>query len=131
MILYVDGSDIASLVLGEGEVVGPDWRLVRSKQITTGPEGFLAAIHDFLGYFLAEQKLAGIICAIGPGSPTALRASVTIVDSLGLVKGIPLYGVASGVTAGVLPQPSEVLLPKYTDFPRITTSTRDALRRQM
>lgn len=126
MMLYIDGTDIAHLVLGEVACKDANWRLCRVDDIAVGPEGYLAAIAAFLG----GSEVAGVIAVQGPGSPTALRGSLSIANAFQVANGIPLYGVQAGVREGILPGSSSVLLAEYTDAPRITTPTHDALRRQ-
>lgn len=116
MMLYVDGSDIAHIVLGW---TTPGGAVQNTTDVAVGPEGFLAAIVAFR----AGARLDGIVAVTGPGSPTALRASLAIVNTLAMAEGTPLYD-AHGVQ-------HNVLLPEYGGDARVTPSSRDSLRRRV
>lgn len=135
MMLYVNGSDIARLTLG---MLSDDRSafIVDPGMILSSPETCLKNIAAFVATH-PEASLTGIVAVIGPGSATALRTSLAIVNTLGFTKGLPLYGVelAPGADdrtilvdlhrASVL----RMLRPAYTNAARITPSAKDALGR--
>lgn len=137
MILCIDGSDIATLVLEAYErnnltVSDNGWRNVRSERYSASPEEYLSRIATFANF----DALEGIVIVQGPGSATALRASLTIANTLAMSRKIPLYGVEKGaswdavLTADGLKHGVDHLEPVYASDPRITPSTKDALRRR-
>ena len=109
MILCIDGSDIATLKLAFQNDAGDT---VRDGVFATRPEDFLAHIVAFMG----ADDVAGIRVACGPGSATALRASIAIAETLAYAKGIPVLGGTE---------------PVYAHEARITPSKKDNLRRQV
>ena len=135
MTLYVNGSDIARLVLG---VLNDDRSvfLVDPTPFTVSPEQFLATVDAFL--LLHAGAMTGVVAVLGPGSATALRTSVTMVNALAFAKGIPVYGVELAPGAddraalvnlhGASPVP--LARPVYANPAKITVSTKDALGRR-
>lgn len=109
MILCIDGSDIATLTLAFQNDAGDT---VREEVFATRPEDFLAHIVAFVG----TNEVTGIRVACGPGSATALRASIAIAETWAFAKGIPVIGGTE---------------PVYANEPRITPSKKDSLRRQI
>lgn len=120
MILYIDGSDIRRLVVATSE---------ETRTFDSGPEGYLAAISTMV----EPEALEGIIVVQGPGSATALRASLSIANTLAMTQRIPLYGVQSGTSYAsallALPEPKPFLEPIYGAEAQITVSKKDQLRR--
>lgn len=106
MMVTIDGSDIRRLV-------------VNGKVFDVEPEGYLAAIASVV----SPSDISGVTVVQGPGSATALRASLAIANTLAMTLGVPLYD-ASGVAHPYLD-------PLYANDPRITTSTKDSLRRAL
>lgn len=128
MILFIDGSDITRLTLGRASINDrQQWQITETVTSDVRPEGYLAAIDNFIG----QETIASIIAVTGPGSATALRASLAIVNAISLAQGVSLYGVDIADTAGELPSASAVLLPTYHHDPVITVSTRDSLLRTL
>jgi len=137
MMLYVNGSDIARLTLG---VLSDDRSafVVAPAAIASSPETCLKNIDAFVAAH-PESLQAGIVAVIGPGSATALRTSLAIVNTLGFTKGIPLYGVvlAPGaddrtVLVDLHHAPvHRMLRPAYANAARITPSAKDALGRAL
>lgn len=137
MILCIDGSDIATLVLEAYDwnnltVSDNGWRNTRSERYSVSPEEYLSRIVTFANF----DELEGIVIVQGPGSATALRASLTIANTLAMSRKIPLYGVQKGtswdavLTADGPKDGVDHLEPVYASDPRITPSTKDALRRR-
>jgi hypothetical protein len=134
MMLYVNGSDIARLVLG---VLKNDRSafVVDPAAIASSPETCLKNVDAFLASH--AEPLEGIVAVIGPGSATALRTSLTIVNTIGFTKGIPLYGVElvpgaddRAVLVDLHHAPVQPMLrPAYTNAAKITPSAKDALGR--
>jgi len=132
MKLYVNGQDIAKIIVGSVD----DGMLVTHEVET---EGFLEAIHTFVreqgeGY----NNLEGIYVVVGPGSATALRSSLTIVQTIHFVEGTPLFAIEKMPEASdqdTIKQAIEhgelvdTLTPIYQHSPRITISKKDALGR--
>lgn len=139
MMVYVNGSDISRLVLGalrndrSGFLVGP-------MVVPASPETFLAHIDTFLQGECAEHAatLTGIVAVLGPGSATALRTSLTLVNMLAFAKRIPVFGVqlAEGADdrsvlvalhgAAAVP----LARPEYANPVNIIPRSKDALGRR-
>ncbi len=109
MILCINGTDIATLTLA---LQDDDGVTVREETYTTRPEEYLAHIVAFIG----DDEVTGITVACGPGSATALRASIAIAQTLAYAKGIPIIGSTE---------------PIYAHEARITPSKKDNLRRSL
>lgn len=137
MMLYVNGSDIGHIVLG---ALSDDRSrfMVDPVSQPSSPETTLRMIDAFVAAH-SEVLSTGIVAVIGPGSATALRTSLAIVNTLGFTKGIPLYGVELAPGADdrtVLVDLHHVpvhrmLRPAYTNAARITPSAKDALGRML
>jgi len=132
MILFIDGSDIAKLELGHVVIDNDNlrWRIEPRKVFAVRPEQYLATIDEYIG----QEEIESIWAVTGPGSATALRTSLTIVNSLSLAKNIPVYGLQLGEDWTVVAphqMPSSMLLPTYHHDPVITVSTRDSLLRTL
>ncbi len=137
MMLCVDGSDITRLTLevfvrehGASNVGG--WNRVQGATFDVSPEEYLASIVQFVQL----EALEGIVVVVGPGSATALRASLAIANTLAMTRKIPLYGVQKGtpwesVLTNDGPKDGAAHLePVYTAEPKITPSKKDQLRRK-
>lgn len=137
MMLYVNGQDIARLVLGlfrkDGE--GGVWH-VPPTVIPSSPEGYLEVIEQFLLLHALEHKdVTGIAVASGAGSATALRASHALVNAWGFAGGVPLFKIVKeeGMTdeqmlGQMVQEPQAFVRPLYGNVPHITASTKSALR---
>lgn len=135
MMLYVNGSDIARLVLG---ALSDDRAkfTIDPMVIASTPETCLKNVDAFLAAH-PEVLMNGIVAVIGPGSATALRTSLAIVNTLGFTKGLPLYGVelAPGaddrtVLVDLHHAPvHRMLRPAYANAAKITPSAKDTLGR--
>lgn len=127
MILCIDGTEITELVLasvdGNGDVV-------RDARIATRPEEFLSHITAFV----QDEPVEGVIVVRGPGSATALRASIAIAETLAFATHVPVAGIArdaawkSALVDGVVHPSSTQAV--YAHEARITPSKKDSLRRQ-
>lgn len=137
MILCIDGSDIATLALEAYErkdmaLSGGGWQRTREAIFDASPEEHLACITQFVDF----AEIEGIAAVQGPGSATALRASLAIANTLAMTRKISLYGVQKGTsweevfTADGPKDGVSYLEPVYAHDPRITPSTKDALRRK-
>ncbi len=148
-MLYVNGSDIARLVLG---VLNNDASafLIDPVVIASSPEQFLANVDFFLKNYTLHatprrsrtagtpSNLTGIVAVLGPGSATALRTSLTMVNALAFAQCIPVFGVELVLGAddravlvslhGVSSMP--MARPVYANPATITVSTKDALGRR-
>lgn len=138
MILYVNGQDIKRIVLG---IVGEEG----AEMIEVGPDGFLGAIHAFLDKrAISLNEIKTIVCVRGPGSATALRVSLSLVQALAFAKKISLVSVEKDpsaseqeafhrVTPSWLAQqsPVEAIVPLYAHAPQITAAKRDHLKRSI
>lgn len=136
MILYVNGQDIARFVLG---VVGEEYVEI----FDVPPEQVLASIANVLERRGASlEDVETIVCVQGPGSATALRVSLSVIQALAFTKEIPLIAIEkdssvpdqevfSQITSEWLAQKKTVdqIVPLYLHAPNITASTRDSLKR--
>lgn len=138
MLFCMDGSDINRLALAAYEwhdrtLSDNGWRRSRETVVETGPEGYLAAVDAFI----KPEEIDGIVVVQGPGSATALRASLAIANTIAAVRKIKLYGIAKGISwdaVFVAEGPTDgvnFLAPVYEHDPRITPSSRDDLRRKV
>ncbi|MCH8049720.1 hypothetical protein IH979_03375 [Patescibacteria group bacterium] len=140
MMLYVNGQDIKQITFGiVGTSVKPP---VRTVQI--GPEGFLSALDDFLkDNHQTVKDIKRIFAVIGPGSATALRATMSIVNTIRFMTKIQLIGIEKNpleqdvdtikaINQGKIKPviKGELLIPIYAQPARITLSTRDYLGRK-
>ena len=136
MMLYANGQDIAHIVLG---LVGDDgaWA-VAPTGIPATPEAALGAIDAFLReHDVSRTGLAALAVVRGPGSPTALRTTLAIMNAWAFAGGLHIRGIEKRpdeVDADMLERvnaahPVPMTLPLYTALPHITSSTKDALGR--
>ena len=137
MMLYVNGQDIGTFVLG---LVG---ETVLLQTYTIGPEGYLATIESFLGeQGQTLEQVDAVILVTGPGSPTALRATHAIVNTIHFTTRIPIMVlqkessmpdgdvVTREAMSRLAPLPVGAFAePIYARGPRITASKKDALGR--
>lgn len=138
MILYVNGQDINELILG---LLGEE---VHLETFSVGPEKYLATLDAFLQTQNIElDKLEGVAVVVGPGSATALRSSLSIVNTLHFAKQLPLYTIEKDPTVSDEDIVTKDMLSKlkplnktsfaepiYAHAPRITPSKKDALGRR-
>lgn len=134
-MLYVNGSDITRLVLGVLNNDGSAF-LVDPKVFSVSPEQFLATIDTFLRRH--SVTVTAIVAVLGPGSATALRTSLTIVNTFAFAKRVPIYGLECArdaddrtVLVGLhSASPVPMARPVYANPAMITARTKDALGRR-
>jgi hypothetical protein len=124
-ILYINGQDIAFLVLGI--VKDGEW-VLRPEQIVATPETFLSVLDSWISQKLVLAKGFSITAVNGPGSPTALRAIASILNALKSTRNVSLAIVqkdpsvpdvdicADVVAASEVP----IFIPEYGRDPNIT-----------
>jgi len=132
MKLYVNGQDISRITVGS-----VDTESLITRQVET--ELFLSVIHAFVTERARSyDNLESIYAVVGPGSATALRCTLSILQTIHFVEGIPLFAVeknpdeadeATIARAIVDAQPVDTLVPLYQHSPRITISNKDVLGR--
>jgi len=141
MIIYLNGQDINRIILANLQEGIEEKDIVVTEM---GTEGFLKAFRDFLSSNnIGLGDVEKLFVVIGPGSATALRSSLAIVNTLGFSNAIDLVGIEKekdeqdiDTIKKLLEQGlstfdiKNVLMPKYEHKPRITISTKDALRRR-
>ncbi len=136
MMLFLDGSDIGKLCLG---LLTDDRTsfVMDPKKIDCRPEECLFYIHAFLRENISDEEISGIAVVVGPGSATALRASLAFANTFAFTRNIPMYGVQHDSNLDTLSILSDLsgassvplLRPVYANAVPITQSTKDALRR--
>lgn len=138
MTLYVNGQDINRITFA---VLESDSSVVKTVEV--GPEQYLNELDAFLTENeLSVPDISKIIAVVGPGSATALRASLSILNTLRFVKDVEVIGVEKDpelkeeafitqLNKGDYEPVSrgEMLVPLYVSGPRITASKKDHLRR--
>ena len=135
MMLYVRGTDIRQLTLA-GLSDDRARFVIDPVHIESSPEAYLAHIAAFLCEH--PERLTGIVAVLGPGSATALRTSLTIVNAFAFARSMPIYGISLSATS----DDREALIalhhidaipmarPVYQHEARITPSVKDALHRR-
>lgn len=136
MMLFLDGSDIGQVVLG---LLADDRAsfLVDPKTIVCRPEEYLFCVDAFLRENVSQEEISGIAVVVGPGSATALRASLALANTFAFTRSIPMYGVQRNPSLDILSVLSDLsdapsvplLRPVYANAVPITQSTKDVLRR--
>lgn len=137
MMLYVNGQDIGRIVLGLVEQ--QSWR-VEPTVFEVAPEEYLATLDGFLsdhGHGRGEG-IAEIAIVVGPGSATALRTSVSMINAIAFAKNIPLRPIEKAPDAPdvdvcallFVTKHVSIAHPVYLHGARITASTKDALLRK-
>ncbi|MFA6017882.1 MAG: hypothetical protein WCT28_00815 [Patescibacteria group bacterium] len=135
MMLYVNGSEIDSLVLG----ILNDERsifLLQPFRFQLSPEEFLGKITQMID-MPGSGQISGIVVVLGPGSATALRSTLAIVNAFAFARSIPIFGVSLEKDADdrtilvALRDAKSIPMarPIYAYAARITASNKDALRR--
>lgn len=92
MKLFFRAQDISRMTVGliEGH------SLVLAKTVDAAPEEQLQQLKlawDEWGS--AWSELEAVVVVLGPGSATALRASVTIANAIGFVRSVPVIGLVN------------------------------------
>ncbi len=138
MIIYLNGQDIGSLSLG---LVSPD---ISVEHIACSPEDYLKVLDEYLrAQAITLDAIEAFVVVRGPGSPTALRSSLALVNTLAFAKGIKLYGIEKAKdeadedalirwrSQNATSKSEEILTPLYDREVQITAPTRDALKRTL
>lgn len=137
--LYVNGQDIARLVLGVCEEREGSWVFSGDPEVfSVAPEAYLATIDAYIQKKMTDfSAVTGFVLVAGPGSATALRASHALVNALAYARSLPVYSLSkdplvldSSALLQASPENVRVALPVYAHEARITQGTKDALRRK-
>lgn len=137
MKLYLNGQDINRLVIADLDK--PDDLTV----IEVGPEEYLKEIDRFLSERdLYVRDLEEVYNVIGPGSATSLRAIISIVNTIKMLKPIKVFAIEKDKDEHDIDTVSKIvnkkvalveqdnfLAPIYESGPKITVSTKDRLKR--
>ena len=137
-MLYINGADITNITLG---ILNDDRSvfLIGPETVQAPPETFLSTINTFLcAHEQSWGDLSGIVAVLGPGSSTALRTSLTLVNTLAFVHQLPIFGVeiaqhADDRSALIALRGEHAIAmarPTYAHDARITVSTKDVLGRR-
>ena len=92
MQLFLSAQDINELTIGliDGQ------SLVQEKKVESDPEMFLSEIDAALNQWQTSfADLEAAVVVLGPGSPTSLRVTVTIANTIGFVRQIPVIGLTN------------------------------------
>lgn len=130
MFLFVSPNDLRVASFGLIDE-GHTW--VHLETIETRPEHLLASCLEYLrGRGIDPASLLGVVVVVGPGSSTALRAGLTIVNTLAWRYELPLFEVENALGSSV-----EMLIehinwgasvkratPRYGHGPRITEAKK-------
>ncbi|OGL96025.1 hypothetical protein A2317_00305 [Candidatus Uhrbacteria bacterium RIFOXYB2_FULL_41_10] len=141
-MIYVNGQDIHKLICAN---LSNNQDQVLVDQTDSGPEGYMKAFCSFLEKINCSlNDIEKLFVVIGPGSATALRGSLSLINTLAFTKGIGLVGIEKksdeqdiDTINKILEQGlstfevKNVLIPIYEHNPRITISTKDVLRRKV
>ncbi|PIQ67657.1 hypothetical protein COY25_00305 [Candidatus Uhrbacteria bacterium CG_4_10_14_0_2_um_filter_41_7] len=137
MRLYLNGSDLEQLVLAD---LDSEKSLIVVK---TPPEGYLKEIDAYLKDFdVLPASLEGIYVVTGPGSATALRTLLSIVNTIKFAFNTKVYSVQKNLDEQDSVTIKNLLNknfdqhadeafaePVYESSPRITVSKKDNLGR--
>ena len=131
---YIAGQDLASLVIGDLVEDGGAWSFVDGPRVIEAtPESYAA--HCFRDL----DGVEGFVVVTSPGSATALRVSVALVNAYAFTKEMPIIGIEHPVGAAVGDIVSAIsghgtrsfAVPRYVNDPKITAPTHDALKRKI
>ena len=134
MILYINGQDIKRLALGS-LAVGADPG-IDPVIFETDPDDYLAVIADYLKSIdRTLEDLDALAAVIGPGSPTAIRASLAIANTLAFARRLPTlplekpaevddHEFIKTIDLGTLEERAQTLKPIYLRPPNITFSNK-------
>lgn len=92
MMLFLSAQDINQLTIGliDGQ------SLVQEKNVESDPEQFLLEIVKAVQeWSTGFQELTAIVVVLGPGSPTSLRVTVTMANTISFVCEIPVIGLVN------------------------------------
>ena len=141
MMVYVNGTDIARLVLGGLE--NSTW-VHPLEVLEVRPEQYLSCLETWLDkHGLSRRDIEGFVIVAGPGSATSLRTSHAMVNALAFalnvkvasINKLPEFSDADILTLlpshGEAGRGSHFALPTYARDPKITQTKRDALKRKV
>lgn len=135
MKLYINGQDIRRLVLANIET--------QSVSVHEGePEAWLGAIDTFLSQEgVSKNEVEALYLVTGPGSPTALRTALMIANTWRTFQKMEVYTLEKpteeddaetikrlDTSAKLSTDP--VIIPAYSQAPKVTASKKDALGRK-
>ena len=89
-MLFLSAQDIKEVTIGllDGD------SLVQQATVKSDPEQYLAMIMNTLKSWSQNvDNVKAVVVVLGPGSATALRASVTIANAIGFARDIPVIGI--------------------------------------
>lgn len=138
MTLYVNGQDINRITFSILETAES-----HTKTTEVGPEGYLHALQEYLSSNkVTAADISKVVAVVGPGSATALRASLSILNTIGFTRDVELIGVEKTMEENDTDlikrlndndftpvSRDNMLIPTYVSSPRITASKKDHLRR--
>lgn len=134
MFIVVSPHDISYAVFGlveNGKIENGKSEMGDIERVETKPEGILEALIGFLKKHKLEPKgLEGIIVVRGPGSATALRAGLSVVNTFAFALDIPIHELENPdgleieklISSIDLTEPKKYTIPFYGKSPNITTS---------
>ena len=131
MYLFVSPHDLSSAVFGLVERVegGKGGKVREVRKVETQPERIL---QNLIGYLedqgIGRKQLEGIVVVTGPGSSTALRAGLSVVNTIAFVQKLPLLALSNKeekpleelVASADLSKTERFAIPYYEKEPRIT-----------
>lgn len=130
MHLLLSPQDLSYAVFGLVEGVSSKASMASEVlRVETRPEGILQALLTYLEErHLHPDNLDGIVVVTGPGSGTALRTGMAIINTIAFVYHLPLVAVSNAEGKDIEHLLSVMDLSKTTDFavptydrePRIT-----------
>ncbi|MDQ5952311.1 MAG: TsaD protein [Patescibacteria group bacterium] len=138
MMVYVNGQDIARLVVGLLDATG-EW-VVAPEEKAARPEAYLAVLDAFLlEHQVTRSEINAFALVKGPGSATSLRAAHACVNTLAFALGgevVSFEKAADERDADMRSRISEhkghtFALPTYAHTPNITQTNRDVLKRKI
>lgn len=133
MIIFIDGHDIASLKIGFMEKFSvPLVFVAEPKELVAESGEWLRFIEEEIGRMnLKKEEISGVAIVSGPGSPTALRASLALGQTLALTLGKDLYRLETNEAGELKGEKIDhgFILPIYNRSANISVSNKDSLRR--
>lgn len=131
---YVAAQDLSSLVIGDIAHEDGAWRWLNEPvEIAVAPEGYAAHILSHV------DDCAGFIVVHTPGSATALRVSLSLVNAYAFTKNLPVVSVErptdrphADIVRELATAPAHrFAVPRYESGPKITAATHDNLKRKI
>ncbi len=141
MYLLVSSHDLSFAVFGlvgredqsRSQADAPGLKVVEVSEVKTRPEGILEALLNYLHeHELEPEDLEGIVVVVGPGSSTALRAGLSVVNTIAFVQKLPVLSLSNAkkkplkeLLASVDLWKTDIFaLPYYEREPHITKQRR-------